>query len=665
MREDELENPPNDALARLAEFYQQGRMQELLNAGQPLMLQFPNSAPLLTLIGVAALSTGKFNQARAAFAKVTQLRPDDADAHNNLGIAQNEIGQREQAIASYRRALALAPDNAAAHNNLGNALRRLGRLPEAMDCFRKALALKPDYAEAYNNQGNAFRDGGEIDSALEAYQQALRLRPAYADALSNLAGAFGDLRRREEAIACYERALEINPGNATARAEKLHQQAHICDWDAIAADAAFIPRLGVTGEPVSPFAMLALEDAPERHRVRSERYAQKKYARTPLPSRQPPPARPELLRIGYFSGDFFDHATMHLMAKLFEIHNRTRFSLHAFSYGPQRKDAMRERAEAAFDRFHDVRGQSDEAVAELVRREGIDIAVDLKGHTTDARLGVLAYRPAPVQMSYIGYPGPIGAPFIDYIIADETVIPRQERRHYSERIVFLPHSYQVNDDSRIISDRAISRAEAGLPEDGFVFCCFNNAFKISSTEYDIWMRLLGKIDASVLWLLEANRWAIQNLRMHAERRGIDPNRIVFAPRAPVGEHLARHRCADLFLDTFNYNAHTTASDALWAGLPLLTKAGEGFAARVGASLLSALGLLDLVSTNAADYERIAFDLAGNRDKLLAIKARLAANRLSAPLFKTERFARHLEQAFDQVYARYLDDQAPADIVIAP
>ncbi len=624
-----MENPPNDALRQLAELYRQGAMQALVNTGQPLLLQFPNSAPLLTLLGVAHLSSGKFNQAKAVLSKLVQIAPNDAEAHNNLGIA----------------------------------LRRLTQLPEATACFRKAIALKDDYAEAYNNLGNALRDSGELGDALDAYTHALRLRPAYADALTNLAGAFADLRRRDEAIACYKRALEIDPNHATARAEKLHQQAHICDWDGIAADAALIADLGVVGEPVSPFAMLPLEDAPDRHRIRSERAVQKKYLRAPMPPRQPPPTRPDRLRIGYFSGDFFDHATMHLMAKLFEKHDRGRFSLHAFSYGPQTGDAMRARAEAAFDCFHDVRGQSDEAIAKLVGGEGIDIAVDLKGHTTDGRLGVLAHRPAPVQMSYIGYPGTIGAPFIDYIVADATAIPSAHRKHYSESIVFLPHSYQVNDDGRVISDRAVTRAAAALPESGFVFCCFNNTFKITPAEFDIWMRLLDKVDGSVLWLLEANPWAGENLRTQALRRGVDPSRIVFAPRAPVCEHLARHRCADLFLDTFNYNAHTTGSDALWAGLPLVTRAGAGFAARVGASLLNAVGLPELVTTNATDYEALALELAMNCDKLAGLRAKLAASRLSAPLFDTDHFARCLEQAFEQVYARYLNNEAPTDIVI--
>jgi predicted O-linked N-acetylglucosamine transferase (SPINDLY family) len=371
------------------------------------------------------------------------------------------------------------------------------------------------------------------------------------------------------------------------------------------------------------------------------------------------------LRIGYFSGDFFDHATMYLMAKLFESHDRARFSLHAFSYGPRKQDAMRARAEAAFDAFHDVRGESDEAIAQLVRSEGIDIAVDLKGHTTDGRLGVLAYRPAPLQMTYIGYPGTIGAQFIDYIVADQLVIPESQRAHYSENIIYLPHSYQVNDNTRAIAERAPTRAEASLPDGVFVFCCFNNTFKISPAEFDIWMRLLARVDGSVLWLLEANRWAAENLRKQAQRRGIDPARLVFAPRASVAEHLARHRLADLFLDTFSYNAHTTAADALWAGLPLITKAGEGFAARVGASLLSAVGLPELIATHAATYEQLALDLATNPDKLAAIKAKLAANRLTTPLFNTERFARHLESAFDKAYARYLRGEAPSDLVITP
>lgn len=659
-----MDNPPNDAMRRLAEFYQQGRMQELLNAGQPLLLQFPNSAPLLTLMGAANLAAGKFNQARASFAKVTQINPSDADAHNNLGIAQNELGQRDEAIASYQRALSLRPTYAGAHNNLGSALRAIGRTNEAIANFKTALNSKPDYPEAHNNLGNALRDQGRTDEAIAAYQHALQLRPNYADALNNLGAAFADLRRRDEAIACYERALAINPNHATARAEKLHQQAHICDWDGIAADAALIPQLGVTGEPVSPFAMLPLEDAPARHRIRSERWVQKKYARPPMTSRERPHTRPERLRIGYFSGDFFDHATMYLMARLFEVHDRSRFSLHAFSYGPQKQDTMRARAEAAFDTFHDVRGQGDQAVAELVRREGIDIAVDLKGHTTDARLGVLAYRPAPVQMSYIGYPGTIGAPFIDCIIADTTVIPAAQREHYAEKIVFLPNSYQVNDNDRAISDRAITRADAGLPDNAFVFCCFNNSFKITPAEFDIWMRLLKHNEGSALWLLETNRWAVENLRTQTQRRGVDPARIVFAPRMSAADHLARHRLADLFLDTFNYNAHTTAADALWAGLPLITKSGQGFAARVGASLLSAVGLPELITSNEADYEALAASLAADPQRLASIKAKLGANRLTAPLFDTMLFARHLEAAYDRAFTRYISGEAPSDISIS-
>ncbi|MFZ2028724.1 MAG: tetratricopeptide repeat protein [Vitreimonas sp.] len=650
-------------MRRLAEFYQQGRMRELLNAGQPLLLQFPNSAPLLTLMGVANLAAGKFNQARVAFAKVTQINPGDADAHNNLGIALNELGQRDEAVANYQRALALRPNYAGAYNNMGSALRGLGRTNEAIAGFEKALNFKADYPEAHNNLGNALRDQGRTDEAIAAYQQALKLRPAYADALNNLGSALADLRRRDEAIECYTRALAINPTHAIARAEKLHQQGHICDWDGIAADAPLIPQLGVTGEPVSPFAMLPLEDAPERHRIRSERYAQKKYARPTLPPRDRPSARPKRLRIGYFSGDFFDHATMYLMAKLFETHDRSRFSLHAFSYSPQTQDEMRARAEAAFDAFHDVRGQSDQAVAELVRREGIDIAVDLKGHTTDARLGVLAYRPARVQMSYIGYPGTIGAPFIDYIVADATVIPAAQRQLYVEKIIFLPNSYQVNDDSRAISDRVMTRGEAGLPNDGFVFCCFNNSFKITPAEFDIWMRLLKQTEGSALWLLESNRWAVDNLRAQAQRRGVDPRRIVFAPRMSAADHLARHRLADLFLDTFNYNAHTTAADALWTGLPLVTKAGEGFAARVGASLLNAVGLPELIASDEASYEALAIALAADRQRLRAIRAKLAANRSTSPLFNTALFARNLEAAYDTAFTRYLNGEAPADITI--
>jgi predicted O-linked N-acetylglucosamine transferase (SPINDLY family) len=307
---------------------------------------------------------------------------------------------------------------------------------------------------------------------------------------------------------------------------------------------------------------------------------------------------------------------------------------------------------------------SDQQAADLARRDELDIAVDLKGYTGDSRLGIFAWRPAPIQISYLGYPGTLAAPFIDYVIADKVVIPEEMRQHYAESVFYLPDSYQVNDNTRTIADRQLTRAEVGLPEAGFVFCCFNSSYKITPQEFDIWMRLLDRVEGSVLWLFEANQWAPDNLRREAEKRAIDPDRLVFAERLPQAEHLARHRLADLFLDTFNVNAHTTASDALWAGLPVVTRLGRGFAARVAGSLLQAVGLPELVTTTSEDYEALALDLATDPARLSTIKARLATNRLTMPLFDSEALTRHIEAAYETVYGNYLTGDEPRDIVIS-
>ena len=355
---------------------------------------------------------------------------------------------------------------------------------------------------------------------------------------------------------------------------------------------------------------------------------------------------------------------VYLAARMFELHDRARFTVHAYSYGPDRRDEMRTRLEAGMDSFTDVRDKNDQEVIELARKDGLDIAVDLSGLTGGTRLGIFANRVAPVQMNWLGYPGTSGADFMDYVVADQIVIPNEARSHYSEAVLYLPHAYQPNDDQRIISERKFTRTELGLPENGFVFCCFNNNYKITSREFDIWARLLAQVNGSVLWLLKSNQWAETNLRAEAERRGIDPARLVFAERVPLADHLARHRLADLFLDTFNYNAHTTASDALWAGLPLVTKQGRGFAARVASSLLSAVKLEELITHSDEDYEQLALDLATNPDKLATVRKKLAANRDTEPLFDSELFTRHLESGYVAAYERVLAGLKPETIHVA-
>jgi predicted O-linked N-acetylglucosamine transferase (SPINDLY family) len=433
----------------------------------------------------------------------------------------------------------------------------------------------------------------------------------------------------------------------------------ICRWDKLAARVeALRAQVRSRSNVVEPFTFLAVSHSAEEQRLCAERHVQEKLPARFAPLWQGTRYRHDRIRLAYLSADYHEHATAYLAAGLFERHDRARFELIGVSYGPHDASPMRGRLERAFERFVDVRNRSDEEAARMLHALEVDVAVDLKGHTTGSRPGILAHRPAPIQAAYLGYPGTMGAPFIDYLLADRVVIPEDERRFYAEKVVYLPGCYQVNDAQRAIAPRTPSRAEAGLPRDGFVFCCFNNNYKILPPVFGAWMRLLRDVPGSVLWLLEDNTAAKRNLQEAARARGIDPARLVFAARLPPAEHLARHRAADLFLDTLPCNAHTTASDALWAGLPVLTCAGTTFAGRVAASLLSAIGLDELVTSSPQEYEALALALARDPGRLAGLRGRLARERATAPLFDTERFRRGLEAAYAAMWEAWQRGEAP-------
>ncbi|MBT8622637.1 hypothetical protein AOC22_07090, partial [Polynucleobacter paneuropaeus] len=449
-----------------------------------------------------------------------------------------------------------------------------------------------------------------------------------------------------------------------ALGDLLHTKMKICSWSGLAESLEAISKKVAANEKVAqPFPLLALNDDSFLHKKSSEIYVQSRYSFNSV--LEPIIKRPQSqkIRVGYFSADFHNHATGYLMAELFELHDKSQFELVGFSFGPIAIDEMRQRLKKSFDQFIEVGSKSDVEVAKLSRELNIDIVVDLKGFTQDARTGIFAHRSAPIQVNYLGYPGTIGADYMDYIIADKTLIPPQSQQSYSEKVVYLPNSYQVNDRQRIVSDKQFTRQELGLPENGFVFCCFNNNFKILPATFAGWMRILKAVEGSVLWLLQDNHWAPENLKKEAEKQGIAADRLLFAERLPLPEHLARHRQADLFLDTFPYNAHTTTSDALWAGLPVLTLMGESFASRVAASLLNAIGLPELITSTQQEYEALAIELAQNPQKLIEIKLKLAKNRLTAPLFDTPLFTKNLEATYIKMYERYRADLQPDHITI--
>jgi len=650
-----------DELRKIIQAYQEGRLQAVVADGTALAAQMPGSLTLLMILGSANLHLRQFDAAVKWYEQALGLAPDNPDALNDLGIALGELGRKTDALICFERALQLRPDNTSAHNNRGQILRDLGAADEAMASFQQAIALKPDFAAAHNNLGIVLARLGRHDAAIDCFGRAIKLQPGYAEAHSNLANSFGWLGRHAEAAAALDQAIRLNPRYDRARANRLYQYAAICDWAALEAEKSAIPELGIAGQAVSPFNLLPFDDDAARHRLRAEHFVRAHFLPTNLGPFSRPEAMPARLEIGYFSSDFHDHATLHLMARLFELHDRERFRVHIFSFGQDSTDPVRARLEKSVDVFHDVRALSDKAIAMRARESGLHIAVDLKGFTGASRTGIFACRSAPIQINYLGYPGTMGAPFMDYILADHILIPPDHVAHYSEKIIYLPRSYQINDDQRAISDEAVNRREAGLPENGFVFCCFNHAYKISDAEFDIWMRLVGQVPGSVLWLLRTNETAEQNLRNEAAKRGIDPGRIIFAERKTAPAHLARHRLADLFLDTFHYNAHTTASDALWSGLPLVTKIGNSFASRVAASLLYACDLAELVTDTPEAYEQLALDLAQNPDKLDALKQKLSANRSRLALFDSAGTTAEIERGFQEAWRRHFNGLPTAQI----
>jgi protein O-GlcNAc transferase len=624
----------------------------------------PGHAAAHTSRGIVLYDLGRLDEALASYDSAIASAPEDANVHYNRGNALAALRRHQEALASFDAAIALKPDHIVALNNRAVSLTELKRHKEAIASLDQAIAQEPGYVEARNNRGIALNDMKRFDEALAAFDAAIALAPDFASAHYGRAVTLEEMKRASDAVQSYERALALDPTSPFLPGKLVHMKMALCDWKDFTRHRDLLAELTREGKRASPpFQLLAVLDEPALHLKAAETYAREaaslEKALAPIAKRP----RRQRIRVAYFSADFHDHATAVLMAELFERHDRARFELSAFSFGPDTDDPVRRRLVRSFDRFLDVRARSDREVAMLAREREIDIAIDLKGYTGDERHAIFAYRAAPIQASFLGYPGTMGARFMDYLIADPTLVGESDREFYAEKIAALPRSYQPNDTKRVIADRTFTREELGLPKNGFVFCSFNNSYKILPETFDSWTRILGAVEGSVLWLLEDNATAAANLRTEASARGIDAGRLVFAPRMPLPDHLARHRCADLFLDTLPYNAHTTASDALWTGLPLLTLSGASFAARVAASLLKAVGLPELITATRADYEQLAIQLAREPDRLAAVKAKLAANRLVMPLFDIARFAKDIEALYAAMYERHQADQPPEHIAV--
>ena len=628
------------------------RHDEALKSYDGALAARPNYFEALIHRGLSLLALGNFEAAIESFDKAIALKPHEVGAWLNRGNALAALGRHANALAAYDQALAIAPQVPLLHFRRGEMLLALARHDQALAAFDAALALKPDHIDAMVSRAVAFRALGNLDAARASCDAALAIKPDCIEALVNRGTVLFETGRAEEAAADYERAIALKPDIPYVAGSLAHYKMNCCDWRDLDATRRAITVGVATGKPViQPWIHLTFAASPdeqlqcartftarERRRVaplwRGERYGHSR------------------IRVAYLSADFHAHTTMFLLAGVFDHHDRSRFETTAVSYGPDELSGMRAGLKAAFDHFLDVRAKSDTEVAELLRQNEIDIAVDLKGYTQHGRAGILAHRPAPVQAQYLGYPGTMGTDDVDYILADPTLIPETDDRFYTEKVVRLPGSYQANDDTRQVpSAGGASREAAGLPDRAFVFASFNSVYKITPEAFAIWLRLLHQIEGSVLWLYADNAAAMRNLKRETEARGIAPDRLILAPRVSYSQHLERHHLADLFLDTFPCNAHTTASDALWAGLPILTLQGNTFAGRVAASLLQAIGLPELIADTAQAYEETALNLTHEPLRLAGIKAKLARNRVTHPLFDTARFTRHLEAAYVGMWER--------------
>ena len=634
-------------------------------AGEATRLN-PRSADAFFIRGCALQRLNRNADALDCFESAVTARPGFVEALVNRGALLMVEKRHQEALKSLDAALAINAGMLEAWNNRGNVLSELSRHEEAVTSYDRVLAARPNFVEAVINRGTALTALQRPAEALASYDEAARLAPERTDALAGRANALFLMKDYERAATAYAAVLAHDPDYPYAQGNLAFSRLHCCDWSSLEADRSGIAQGLFEGRRVvNPFQAIALLASPQRLLRGATLWMADKYPRAPAvlwPGERN--ANRGKIRLAYLSADFNGHAVATLLAGVWEHHDKSRFETTAISYVASNGSTMRSRVERAFDRVIDVAGTSDAEAATMIRRLEIDIVVDLMGYTGECRPGILAQQPAPVQVNYLGFPGTMGASYIDYIIADPIVVPGDHSQHYRERIVHLPDTYLPTDSARRISERVPTRVEAGLPEHGFVFCSFNNSYKLSPDSFDIWMRLLGAVEGSVLWLPQMNEAAVRNLRSEAARRGLSESRLAFAPFvAGDDNHLARLSLADLFLDTLPYNAHSTVADALWAGVPVLTMRGDSFAGRVAASASAAAGLSDLTAASREDYESLALKLAREPQTLAAIKAKLARDRDTCALFDTARYTRNLEAAYAQMWQRHCNGEAPTHLAV--
>jgi len=638
----------NQLMYEAFKFHSEGNITEAMKSYQYLIKNGFKDERVFNNYGMILISLGDFKQARLCISNLIEINPQDATACSNLGGILKELGELEEAVLIIRKAIELDPNNFVSHCNLGGILKELGELEEAELIMRKAIELNPNNAESHINLGGILKQYGKFREAVLSIDKAIELNPNISESYCILGSISEDLGKWPDAINFYEKAINLNDKSDVAKSQLIKCKGHICDWSNNVNENKWLDYVGIEGPALYTLGLIYYQDDPKKQLLRTKNLFEKKYSRKSI---NISPRKNKKIRLGYFSADFRAHPVMYLFSSILELHDKSKFEIYLYSFAPE-EDEYTEIAKNSGCIFKDIKCLTDLEVVELARKDNIDIAIDLMGYTKYHRMNIFSYRVAPIQISYLGYPGTTGSNSIDYIIADDILIPKASEKFYTEKIIRMPNCFQCNDNKKEISQEKISRKQYNLPEKGFVFTSFCANKKITAKEFDVWMRLLKRIKGSVLWLYKSNQYSAENLINEAAHRNIDPKRIIFASKLPsLKQHLARYSLGDLGLDTFNYNGHATTSDALWAGLPVITKIGKSFAARVSASLLNNLGLTDLITNSIEEYEEKAIYFANSTEKLMNVRKKLAELRETSTLYNSQLFTENLEEKFREVYLK--------------
>ena len=636
----------NQIINKAFKNHSEGNISEAKKCYQYLIDQGFKDERVFNNLGIILFNEGNLKKARLYFTKVIEVNPLNVAAYSNLGGILKELSELDEAELCLRKAIEINPKNEVYHNNLGGILKDLGKLKEAELCLRKAIEINPNNVYANFDLGGILKDLGKLKEAALFTRKAIELNSKFSEAYYLLGSIFEEFGKFYDAIELYQKAIRLKNNFPVAKSQLIKCKGDICDWSNLDNEKKWLENIGIKGQSINPLGLLYYQDDPTKQLQRSKNFFEKKFLKK---SSLISPKKNKKIRIGYFSSDFRAHPVMYLFSSILMLHDKSKFEIYLYSF-VLKEDEYTEMAKTCGCIFKDIKNLTDVEVVQLVRKDNIDIAIDLMGYTKNHRMNIFSYRVSPLQLGYLGYPGTTGSKNIDYIIADNILIPKENEKFYTEKIIRMPNCFQCNDNKKEISKEIISRRQFNLPEKGFVFTCFCANKKITLNEFEVWMRLLKNIKGSVLWLYKSNKYSAENLIKEAIKRNVDPKRVIFATKLPLlKDHLARYALGDLGLDTFNYNGHATTSDALWAGLPVLTKMGKSYSARVSASLLNTIGLKDLITYSVKEYEEKALCLAEDPAKLKSLKFQLAKSIKTSSLYDSELFTKQLEEKYLELF----------------